>query len=262
VPDHPSESPHPLASPGRKIKGLTLDMGWTLAYPNPSLWETFSRICTEAGRPVTAETCEASVGEMAIAAQRHAVAKLDGRRAFTDSDEEFKQGFRVMAHRVFQEAGIEDEDGSLFKRFFRFFNDFERWIVYPDVGPFLKRAREAGVRVALISNAGTGLAEHLRVLGLDRWLDHATISAAEGIRKPDRRIYERTLEAIGVAPQDALHVGDFYLEDVLGPRQVGLAGVLIDRRPHSLFPNYPQQEHHEDPDLRVIRSLDEISSLI
>jgi hypothetical protein len=49
---------------------------------------------------------------------------------------------------------------------------------------------------------------------------------------------------------------------VLGPRQVGLPGVLIDRRPHSLFPNFPQQEHHEDPDLRVIRSLDEIDTLL
>lgn len=257
-----SPSDHPLASPGRKIKGLTLDMGWTLAYPDPSLWETFSRICTEVGHPVTAEACEASVGELAIAAQRHAVAKLDGRRTFTDSDEEFKQGFRLMARRVFQEAGIEDLDGALFRRFFHLFNDFERWSVYPDVVPFLGRAREAGVRVALISNAGTGLAEHLRVLGLDRWLDHVTISASEGIRKPDRRIYERTLEAIGVAAGDALHVGDFYLEDVLGPRQVGLPGVLIDRRPHSLFPNYPQQEHHEDPDLRVIRTLEEIEPLL
>ena len=262
MPDSPSGSPHPLADPGRRIKGLTLDMGWTLAYPEPSLWETFAQICTEMGHAVTAEACEASVGELAIAAQRHAVAKLDGRRAFTDSDEEFKQGFRVMAHRVFQEAGIEDDDGSLFRRFFHLFNDFERWSVYPEVVPFLTRARDAGVRLALISNAGTGLTEHLRVLGLDRFLDHITISAAEGIRKPDRRIYERTLEAISVAPQDALHVGDFYLEDVLGPRQVGMAGVLIDRRPHSLFPNYPQQEHHEDPDLRVIRSLDEIAPLI
>jgi FMN phosphatase YigB (HAD superfamily) len=85
-----------------------------------------------------------------------------------------------MAHRVFQVAGIEDNDGSLFRRFFHFFNDFERWCVYPDVVPFLGRAREAGVRVALISNAGTGLTEHLRVLGLDRFLDHVTISAAEG----------------------------------------------------------------------------------
>ena len=260
--ESPLPSPHPLASPGRKIKGLTLDMGWTLAYPNPSLWETFADICTEMGHAIGAEACEASVGELAIAAQRHAVAKLGGWRAFTDSDEEFKAGFRVMAHRVFSSAGIEDEDGSLFRRFFHFFNDFERWSVYPDVVPFLKHAREAGVRVALISNAGTGLSEHLRVLGLDRWLDHVTISAAEGIRKPDPRIYERTLEAIGVAPTDALHVGDFYVEDVLGPRQVGLPGALIDRRPHSLFPNFPQQEHHEDPDLHVIRSLDELAPLI
>jgi HAD superfamily hydrolase (TIGR01549 family) len=245
-----------------KIKAITLDMGWTLAYPDPSLWETFAQVCSEAGTPVTAEACEAAVGELAIAAQRNAVAKLDGKRAFTDSDEEFKAGFRAMASRVFAAAGVHDETGDLFRRFFRFFNDFERWNVYPDVGPFLDRARAAGVRLALISNAGTGLAEHLRILGLDRYLDLTTISAAEGIRKPDRRIYERTLERLGVPADEALHVGDFYLEDVVGPRQVGLRGVLIDRRPHSLFPNFPQQDHHEDADLRVIRSLDELAPLL
>ena len=258
----PQKTSSTLPAPARKIKALTLDMGWTLAYPWPGLWETFAQICAEQGRPVTAEACETAVGELAIAAQRSAVDRLDGSRSYSDSDEQFKAGFRAMSHRVFETAGIEDPEGALFRRFFRFFNDFERWRVYPDVVPFLSRAREAGVRVALISNAGTGLAEHLRVLGLDRLLDVAAISAAEGIRKPDRRIYERTLERLGAAPEEALHVGDFYVEDVLGPRQVGLRGILIDRRPYSLFPNFPQQDHHEDPDLQVIRSLDEIAALL
>ena len=44
MPDSPFASPHPLADPGRRIKALTLDMGWTLAYPDPSLWDTFARI--------------------------------------------------------------------------------------------------------------------------------------------------------------------------------------------------------------------------
>jgi FMN phosphatase YigB (HAD superfamily) len=65
-----------------------------------------------------------------------------------------------------------------------------------------------------------------------------------------------------VAPEEALHVGDFYIEDVLGPRQVGLSGILIDRHPNSLFPSFPQQDHHADPDLRVIRSLEEIANLL
>jgi HAD superfamily hydrolase (TIGR01549 family) len=248
--------------PPRKIKALTLDMGWTLAYPWPGLWETFARICADEGQAVTAEACEAAVGELAIAAQRVAIEKLDGRRSYSDSDEQFKAGFRAMSHRVFEAAGIEDPEGALFRRFFHFFNDFERWSVYPDVVPFLPRAREAGVRLALISNAGTGLTEHLRVLGLDRFFDVAAVSAAEGIRKPDRRIYERTLERLGAAPEEALHVGDFYVEDVLGPRQIGLRGILIDRRPYSLFPSFPQQDHHLDPDLRVIRSLDELASFL
>lgn len=247
--------------PGR-IKALTLDMGWTLAYPSPGLWETFSEICAEAGVSRTPEACEAAAGDLAIAAQREAVARFDGSRAYSDSDEKFRAGFRALSQQVFMTAGIDDADGALFRRFFAFFNDFERWRIYPDVGPFLGSAREAGLRVGLISNAGTGLREHIRALGLERYLDVWTISAAEGIRKPDRRIYEMTLERLGVGPEEALHVGDFYLEDVIGPRQIGLRGILIDRRPDSLFPNYPQHEHHDDSELRVIRSLEEIRPLL
>ncbi len=260
--DHPSATA--ADKPGKigKVRAITLDLGWTLAYPTPSLWDAFAEICTEAGRPMTAAACEAAVGEIAIAAQQAAVARLDGHRRYSDSDEKFKEGFRTLSRQVFMAAGLEDHDGALFRRFFSYFNDFERWRVYPDVGPFLARAREGGVRVGLISNAGTGLSEHLRVLGIDQFFDVSTISAAEGIRKPDRRIFERTLERLEVGPQEALHVGDFYIEDVLGPRQVGLHGILIDRHPYSLFPSFPQQDHHVDPDLHVIRSLEEIANLL
>ncbi|MDP3938234.1 MAG: HAD-IA family hydrolase [Deltaproteobacteria bacterium] len=245
-----------------KVRAITLDMGWTLAYPSPGLWETLSDICNDVGRPRSAEACEAAAGALAIAAQQMAVARFDGARAYSDSDEKFRAGFRALSQTVFAQAGVDDEEGELFRRFFQLFNDIERWRVYPDVAPFLEAAREAGVRVGLISNAGTGLVETIRAVGLDRHLDVATISAAEGIRKPDRRIYALTLERLGVQPEEALHVGDFYLEDVVGPRQIGLRGVLIDRGANSLFPNFPQQDHHEDPDLHVIRSLDELRPVL
>jgi putative hydrolase of the HAD superfamily len=245
-----------------KVRAITLDLGWTLAYPTPGLWDAFAEICTEAGRPMSAAACEAAVGEIAIAAQQATASRLDGQRRFSDSDEKFREGFRALSRQVFMAAGLEDDDGALFRQFFSYFNDTERWSVYPDVGPFLGKARESGMRVGLISNAGTRLSEHLRLLGLDRFFDVSTISAAEGIRKPDRRIFERTLERLEVAPEEALHVGDFYIEDVLGPRQVGLRGILIDRHPNSLFPSFPQQDHHADPDLRVIRSLEEIANLL
>lgn len=242
-----------------KVKAITLDLGWTLAYPSPGLWETFAMICQEAGRPLTAEVCETAAGELAIAAQQAAVERFDGRREFSDSDEKFMAGFQLLSRHVFSSAGMDDDDGELFRRFFSTFNNFERWKVYPDVGPFLRGARQAGIRVGLISNAGSALEEHIRILGLDRFFDTATVSAVEGVRKPDRRIFERTLERLSVGAEEALHVGDFYLEDVLGPRQLGLTGILIDRRPNSLFPSFPQQDHHKDPDLHVIRSLEELA---
>jgi putative hydrolase of the HAD superfamily len=43
-----------------------------------------------------------------------------------------------------------------------------------------------------------------------------------GFRKPDPRIFGRTLEALGVTPARALHVGDNPDDDVAGARGCGM----------------------------------------
>ena len=43
-----------------------------------------------------------------------------------------------------------------------------------------------------------------------------------GFRKPDARIFTRTLEALGVSAGQALHVGDNPDDDVVGARGCGM----------------------------------------
>ena len=57
-----------------------------------------------------------------------------------------------------------------------------------------------------------------------RYFDTLAIAYSDevGFRKPDARIFQRSLAALGVAPARALHVGDNPDADVLGARRLGM----------------------------------------
>ena len=49
------------------LRAITLDLGWTLAYPRVSIWEAFGDICTDAGVPTKPEACEQLIRTLASA---------------------------------------------------------------------------------------------------------------------------------------------------------------------------------------------------
>jgi FMN phosphatase YigB (HAD superfamily) len=106
----------------------------------------------------------------------------------------------------------------------------------------LQALRGRGVRLGVLSNAPSNLPSFLEQLGVAPWLDFSVVSAVEGVKKPDRRIFEVALSRAGVAPAEALHVGDMYLEDVLGGRAAGIKTLLMERGTRSLFPSYRESE--------------------
>ena len=73
-------------------------------------------------------------------------------------------------------------------------------------------------------------------------------SAWVGARKPHPRIYRHTLEQLGVAPEDALFVGDTWSCDVDGPRAVGLRAVYL-RRAHFGPDKTAPADHHTHTDV-------------
>lgn len=95
--------------------------------------------------------------------------------------------------------------------------------------PALLEALQArGLKLALVSNAfdpGWLLHRDLEQMGLAERLDFAVFSSEVGKRKPDRAIFERALEALGVDAADAVFVGDRLYEDVRGAGELGMTTV-------------------------------------
>src|SRR5262245_9704789 len=86
----------------------------------------------------------------------------------------------------------------------------------------LDRLRAAGIRTALVSDAGADDVESWEHSPLRSRLDATIFSYQLGVRKPDPRIYARALNAIGVRSEDALFVGDGGSDEHRGARAVGI----------------------------------------
>jgi len=91
----------------------------------------------------------------------------------------------------------------------------------------LSRLRRAGLLLGVVSNSDGRVEEALRAAGLREYFDVVVDSGLMGVEKPDPRIFHAALTALGVAPEEALYVGDLYEVDVLGARAAGIEAVLL-----------------------------------
>ncbi|WP_062216124.1 HAD family hydrolase [Streptomyces sp. NBRC 109706] len=114
------------------------------------------------------------------------------------------------------------------------------WRAYPDTGPVLRALRERGLRIAVVSNIGWDLRPVFREHGLLDLVDAFALSFEHGVQKPDPALFAHACEALGVAPERALMVGDNARADG-GATALGCAVHLVrhlpvDRRPEDLLP--------------------------
>ena len=89
----------------------------------------------------------------------------------------------------------------------------------------LESVRERGLKVGVVSNAFDPpalLHRDLEQLGVAERLDFAVFSSETGVRKPHPAIFQRALDALGVAAARTLFVGDSLSIDIAGARALGM----------------------------------------
>ncbi|XWS23205.1 hypothetical protein CRYUN_Cryun29cG0101300 [Craigia yunnanensis] len=82
--------------------------------------------------------------------------------------------------------------------------------------------KNAGVKVAVVSNFDTRLRKVLKELNVIDLFDAIIISSEVGYEKPDARIFKAALDQIGVEAGKAVHVGDDQKADKVGANTVGI----------------------------------------
>ncbi|MGH3139783.1 MAG: HAD family hydrolase [Gaiellales bacterium] len=164
------------------------------------------------------------------------VAPADAERAFraemafyseecqVGADAESLAGLKAECARIIlSELGIEADESAAA----RMLTDAVAFRAFPDAAPLLAGLELAGVPVAVVSNWDYSLRATLAGLGLE--FDAIVTCGETGVRKPDPRIFLEALGRLGVAPADALHVGDRDGTDGAGARAAGIDVRILDR---------------------------------
>jgi putative hydrolase of the HAD superfamily len=55
------------------------------------------------------------------------------------------------------------------------------------------------------------------------------VSGVVGVSKPNPEIFRLALAQAEAKPEETVHVGDVYEADVVGARNAGIKGILLDR---------------------------------
>jgi HAD superfamily hydrolase (TIGR01509 family) len=99
--------------------------------------------------------------------------------------------------------------------------------VPPATRDALARLKASGLLLGVVSNSEGRVEQALEAAGLRDYFDVVVDSGRIGIEKPDPRIFHAALEALGVAAEEALYVGDLYEVDIVGAQAAGLEAVLL-----------------------------------
>ena len=108
--------------------------------------------------------------------------------------------------------------------------------VQPEALALLAELRLRGFILGAISDWETTLPVLLAELGIASYLDALAVSEIVGATKPDPRLFQEALKQANVAPDNSLHIGDWFELDVAGARAAGMSALLFDwagRRPNA-----------------------------
>ena len=234
---------------------LCLDAGFTLLSPRPTLVDALSGVLTNDGREVTEELIRAAWddSDQWFWDEYH----RPGNDTWTDDgriEEYWRRYHGVLLGRIGVNARAEVLDRILASQFAP-----DTWELYPDVEPMLAAVREMDVRIGIVSDWGSNLRGIVSELGLDRYVDFVLPSGAVGVAKPNPAFFAMALEHAGVAPTEALMVGDSYRADVRGAWSAGMDALWLDRTDGiSITP----PDEPRPMDVRIITSLSEVPEII
>jgi len=127
----------------------------------------------------------------------------------------------------------------------------------PDALPFV-RAVAARATVGILANQEAGVLADLQRDGFEPYVSVWGVSALVGHEKPSPELFEWCLARAGVAPDEAVHIGNRLDNDVRPARALGLRTVWLLR---GEAPDAPSATQRAEADL-VVDDLTDLAALL
>ena len=97
--------------------------------------------------------------------------------------------------------------------------------LHNEIIPMLKKLKEQGILVGLISNCFSEEAEVIRNSVLFPYFDVVCLSYEEGVQKPDVEIYKRCMNRLLVNADECIYVGDGGSRELETARELGMKAL-------------------------------------
>lgn len=138
---------------------------------------------------------------------------------------------------VLEHSGVADAGER--ERLYGEFSNPLNWSIYPDTGDVLRAARDAGLKVGVLSNIGYDIRPAFEREGIAGLVDEFVLSFEVGHAKPDLAVFRAATAALGLAPERVLMVGDSAEADGAS-RDIGcgfaqVEPLPVDARPSGLL---------------------------
>jgi putative hydrolase of the HAD superfamily len=207
------------------IKAVFFDAAGTLIKPARSVGESYAAIAVKHGKEVPStniterfRTCFDAAPRLAFpGATEDTVAALE------------RDWWKSLVAQVFEPWSPFVRFEEYFAELFAYFASPNAWTLYPEVLETLTSLKERDLILDVISNFDSRLVRILDGLGAGAQFENIFVSSRVGYAKPDGRIFNAALSCHGLAPAQALHVGDSEINDLSGANQAGLKGILVER---------------------------------
>jgi putative hydrolase of the HAD superfamily len=85
------------------------------------------------------------------------------------------------------------------------------------------------IPMAIVTDAQSSWARgELHKVGIAKYFDPIVISGDYGYRKPDPRLFQTAIDAMGIAAANTLYVGNDMHRDIFGAQEVGMQTVMFE----------------------------------
>lgn len=98
---------------------------------------------------------------------------------------------------------------------------------FPDSEELVKKAKQAGYPIYLLSNAGQDFHEYSKGIPALSYFDGCYVSSDHKLLKPEREIYLSFLDAFSLNAEDCLFIDDMQV-NIDGARSVGMDGICFN----------------------------------
>ncbi|XP_057950146.1 uncharacterized protein LOC131145090 isoform X2 [Malania oleifera] len=109
-----------------------------------------------------------------------------------------------------------------FEEVYEYFANGDAWCLPNGTYETLSLLKDAGVKLAVVSNFDTRLRKLLKDLNVLHLFDSVIVSSEVGYEKPDAQIFKAALDQINVEAGKAVHIGDDQVADKAGANAVGI----------------------------------------